>query len=80
MEHAMQCLKRLIKIILGEAAVKDEKCDWGEELEMLGVYLIPETRGVKGWPSVHKVCAPLYIVACTALHANYSCRFRSGCE
>lgn len=37
MEHALQCLARLIRVLLGPTAVADKKLACGKCLDILGV-------------------------------------------
>ena len=37
MEHALQCLARLIRVLLGPSAVPDKKLAFGKSLGVLGV-------------------------------------------
>ena len=37
MKHALQCLARLIKVLLGPSAVADKKLAFGKSLDVLGV-------------------------------------------
>ena len=40
MKHALQCLARLIKVLLGPTAVADEKLAYGKSLDVLGVSMM----------------------------------------
>ena len=53
--HAMECLRRLICILLGRTAVQDKKVECGLQLEVLGVWIAPNADGVECWPAQNKV-------------------------
>ena len=40
MKHALQCLARLIRVLLGPTAVADEKLAYGKSLDVLGVSMM----------------------------------------
>jgi hypothetical protein len=46
MEHALSCLARLIRILLGPSAVADKKLECGHELIVLGVSVLSLSKGV----------------------------------
>lgn len=81
MEHATDCLKRVIRLLLGQSSVKEAKCAFGNELEMLGVWLKPDISGIHCWPASAKVrancvCARLCVQRMTCI---VTCRQENGC-
>jgi len=54
MEHALQCLARLIRAVLGPTAVADKKLACGKKLDVLGVDIKMSRRGYKCRPKKSK--------------------------
>ena len=40
-EHALQCVARLIRLLMGTEAIADKKLEWGSELVILGIQVSP---------------------------------------
>ena len=55
MEHGLQCLARLIRVLLGPTAVADKKLACGTRLDVLGIDIKMSKRGYKCRPKKHKV-------------------------
>ena len=55
MEHALQCLARLIRLLLGPTAVADKKLACGTRLDVLGVDIKMSKKGFKCRPKKNKV-------------------------
>ena len=49
-KHALSCIERVVKLMLGSDAVAADKCEWGTTLTILGVDVAPQHDGF--------VCAP----------------------
>ena len=49
MEHAMQCVARLIRALLGKDSVADKKLECGETLKVLGIQLSMDRSGSCDW-------------------------------
>ena len=41
-EHALSCIERVAKLMLGSDAVAADKCEWGTSLTILGVDVAPQ--------------------------------------
>jgi hypothetical protein len=54
-EHALQCLVKLFRMLLGDAAVSDLKIDFGKALVILGVYIMSNSCGVRCVPAADKI-------------------------
>ena len=54
MEHALQCLARLIRVLLGPTAVANDKLACGKKLDVLGVDIKMSSRGYKCRPKKKK--------------------------
>jgi hypothetical protein len=55
MEHAVSCMARLIRVLLGPTAVADQKLAFGARLDVLGVDIKMSKRGYKCCPTKRKV-------------------------
>ena len=55
MQHALDCLARLIRLLLGPSAVADKKLECGTRLDVLGVDIKMSKRGYKCKPTKAKV-------------------------
>ena len=44
-KHALSCIERIVKLMLGNDAVAAEKCEWGATLTILGVDVAPQHDG-----------------------------------
>ena len=55
MEHGLQCLARLIRILLGPSAVADGKMACGKSLDILGIDIRLSRKGFKCTPQSRKV-------------------------
>ena len=53
-EHAMQCMARLVRILLGFEAIADRKLEWGATLVVLGVQISPTESGFRLLPAKAK--------------------------
>ena len=51
MEHALQCLARLIRLLLGPTAVADKKLACGTRLDVLGVDIKMSKKDFKCRPN-----------------------------
>ena len=45
LEHAMDCLVRLVRALLGDDAIANHKIEWGAELVVLGMLVSPCSEG-----------------------------------
>ncbi len=63
MEHALGCVVRLIRLLLGTDAVADAKTAFGPSLGVLGVQIESSMRGFKYWPSPDKAQTPFKYVS-----------------
>jgi hypothetical protein len=54
MQHAATCMTRLVRVLLGVAAVSDSKVEWGSILTILGVLVSPTGQGITFQPSPDK--------------------------
>ena len=55
MKHALDCLARLIRVLLGQSAVAEKKLACGTRLDVLGVDIKMSKRGYKCKPTKAKV-------------------------
>ena len=55
MQHALDCLARLIRLLLGQTAVAEKKLAGGARLDVLGVDIKMSKRGYKCKPTKAKV-------------------------
>ena len=53
-EHAMSCFVRLVRALLGESAIADEKCECGPSLVILGVEFQLSEEGYTLMPAANK--------------------------
>ena len=53
-KHAMYCLARLVRVLLGTTAIADRKLEFGASLVVLGITVAPSTNGFKMAPAVEK--------------------------
>ena len=60
MDHALSCVARLVRLLLGPSSIANAKLEAAPELVVLGVYLIPSRRGLECWPSAEKVAALVF--------------------
>ena len=72
MEHALQCLARLIRVLLGPTAVAEKKLACGAHLDVLGVDIKMSRRGYTCRPRQQKVQKWLKTME-TALAKNRLC-------
>ena len=54
-EHAMCCFVDLVRTLLGESAVADDKCECGHSLVVLGVEVLMADNGYAFRPAKDKV-------------------------
>ena len=54
-EHGMRCFARVVECLLGRGALAADKLECGMPLEILGIIVSVEGRGVSLWPSPHKM-------------------------
>ena len=54
-EHALGCFVRLVRVLLGESAIADDKCEYGPSLVILGVQIDMAENGYKLSPAADKV-------------------------
>ena len=73
-EHALGCFVRLVRVLLGESAIADDKCEYGPSLVILGVQIDMAENCYKLSPAVDKVDWPSFLFARTLFYG----RSRSG--
>ena len=55
MQHAVDCFVRLVRVLLGPAAIADDKVECGRELTVLGIAISMQQDGFTFKPSPDKV-------------------------
>ena len=55
MKHALECLARLVRILMGQTAIAERKMACGSRLDVLGVNIKMSRRGYKCKPCADKV-------------------------
>ena len=75
MQHAMYCVARMLRLLLGEAAVEDRKLEYGRTLVVLGVRCLLAEAGLYLLPAREKAAKCLFTIR--AAHADGL--LRSGC-
>ena len=55
MQHAAECVTRLVRALMGSSAIAQRKVEWGLRLIVLGIHAIPSERGFTFRPSADKV-------------------------
>ena len=79
-EHAMGCFVRLVRLLLGDPAIADDKCEFGPSLVILGVQIKMAENGYKLAPAFDEVGCFLdtAVVACISASGaevdRYHCR------
>ena len=75
MEHAMGCLARLVRLLLGTSAIEDRKLAHGMSLIYLGVDIHISTAGFRLQPAQEKVekCASMMKRALARNHLDAGC-------
>ena len=69
MQHAMGCITRIIRLLMGPTSVEDRKVECGRELVILGVSCIPSAEGMSFFPDKAKVDKCLKVI-CEALESG----------
>jgi len=59
-ESALQCLGRLVRLLLGDGALATDKLEWGQSLCILGLDVVPGVLGLACRPSLEKARATLH--------------------
>ena len=53
--HGRQCFARLVRVLLGDTAISDDKCECGPSLVVLGVRIELSAKGYTLKPAEEKV-------------------------
>jgi len=69
-EHAMQCMARLVRVLLGSEAIADRKLEWGATLVVLGVQISPLESGFRLLPARAKANKCIQAIA-SAIRTGY---------
>ena len=69
-EHALGCFVRLVRVLLGESAIADDKCEYGPSLVILGVQIDMAENGYKLSPAADKVEGSSVLLARTSFYVR----------
>ena len=73
--HALDCMRRLVRALLGPSAVAEKKAEWGESLQILGVEIAPNEEGFtcRLAPKKAEKCRGVIEAALTSGHMAAGC-------
>ena len=57
MKHALQCVARLVRALLGQSAIAEKKLACGKKLDILGIMVDLSSNGFKCRPTQQKASA-----------------------
>ena len=57
MKHALQCVARLVRALLGQGAIAEKKLACGKKLDILGIMVDLSSNGFKCRPTQQKASA-----------------------